>query len=346
MMPRSTPSGRTIRRRLGTPSPPAGTATSTNAFMLSILSITIPIYLMIGIGFLAVRVGMFGAAEMRVLGRFVLNFALPALVFQALAQRPVAEIANTSFLAAYAGGSTAVLLGAFALARLGRRMPMPDSALIGMGSAFPNSGFIGYPIVLQWLGPPAAVALALCMLVENVLLLPLTLALAESGGGHSWQVALAQALRRLAANPLILAIVAGFGVAVTGTAMPEPAMRAIGMLASASAAVALFVVGGSLVGLRVGGMLRDVALVATAKLAVHPLAVFAFLLLLPPIDPELRAAAVAYASMPMLSIYPILAQKYGREGFCATALLVTTLLSFATISGMLWVLTAVPGRAG
>ena len=118
------------------------------------------------------------------------------------------------------------------------------------------------------------------------------------------------------------------------------------MLANASAAVALFVIGGSLVGLSPAGMRGDVALVAIGKLAMHPLAVVAFLLLLPPVDPTLRAAAVAYASMPMLSIYPILAQKYGREGFCAAALLVTTLASFATISGTLWILTAVLGGRG
>jgi predicted permease len=308
--------------------------------MLPILTITVPIYLVIGMGYVAVRRGMFGGVELRALGKFVLHFALPALVFQALAQRPLAEVVNGPFLAAYAGGSIAVLLGAFALARFGRGKPMPDSALIGMGSAFSNSGFIGYPIVLQWLGPPAAVALALCMLVENVLLLPLTLALAESGGGNSWQAAVAQSLRRLAVNPLILAIVAGAVVAATGMALPEPLWRAIGMLATASAAVALFVIGGSLVGLSPVGMRGDVALVAIGKLVVHPLAVFACLLLLPPVDPALRAAAVAYASMPMLSIYPILAQKYGREGFCAAALLVTTLVSFATISGVLWILTA------
>ncbi|MEP7183098.1 MAG: AEC family transporter [Betaproteobacteria bacterium] len=311
--------------------------------MLSILAITVPIYLMIGIGFLAGRLGMFSAADMRVLGRFVLNFALPALVFRALAQRPVAEILNGPFIAAYGGGSLLVLLGAFALARFVRGKPMPDSALIGMGAAFSNSGFVGYPIVLQWLGPPAAVALALCMLVENIVLLPLTLALAESGGGaHAWHVALAQSLRRLAVNPLILAIVAGFAVAIAGVTMPEPVMQTIGLLATASTAVALFVIGGSLVGLKVGGMLGDVALIAIGKLVVHPLAVLALLLVLPPVDPVLRAAGVAYASMPMLSIYPILAQKYGREGFCAAALLVTTLLSFATISAILWMLSAVP----
>src|SRR5512134_1621210 len=108
--------------------------------MLSVLVITGPIFVMIGIGFLAGRLGMFGAADMRVLGKFVLNFALPALVFQALAQRPVAEILDGPFLVAYGGGSLLVLGGAFALARYGRRKPLPDSALIGMGAAFSNSG--------------------------------------------------------------------------------------------------------------------------------------------------------------------------------------------------------------
>jgi predicted permease len=312
--------------------------------MLPILAITVPIYLIIGIGFLAGRLGMFGGADMRVLGKFVLNFALPALVFRALAQRPLAEILNGPFIAAYGGGSLAMLLGMFALARFGRGKPMPDSALIGMGSAFPNSGFVGYPIVLQWLGPPAAVALALCMVVENVVLLPLTLALAESGGGvRSWRVALAQSLRRLVVNPLILAIGSGFAVAIAGVTLPAPVAHAIDMLSAASAAVALFVIGGTLVGLGIGGLLGDIALVAIGKLALHPLAVAGFLFLLPPIDPKLHAAAIAYASMPMLSIYPILAQKYGREGFCAAALLVTTLVSFVTISATLWMLTVAGG---
>jgi malonate transporter len=314
--------------------------------MGSILAITVPIYLLIGTGFLAVRLGVFGAAEMRVLGKFTLNVALPALLFQALAQRRVAEIVNGPFLAAYAGGSLTVLLGAFALARFGRGKPLPDSALIGMGSAFSNSALIGYPIVVQWLGPPAAVALALCMMVENVLLLPLTLALAESDASASWHAALAQSLRRLVGNPLVIAIVAGLAVALLEIPLPEAVARPVGMLAMATAPVALFVIGGSLVGLAVGQLLGDVAPIAIGKLVVHPLVVFLFLLLMPPIEPTLRAAVVAYASMPMLSIYPILAQKYGREGFFAAALLLTTLLSFATISVVLWILSAVLGWTG
>ena len=60
--------------------------------------------------------------------------------------------------------------------------------------------------------------------------------------------------------------------------------------------------------------------------------------MLPPADPALRTAAVVFVAMPMLSIYPILAQKYGLEGYCAAALLLATVLSFATISLGLWLL--------
>jgi len=69
------------------------------------------------------------------------------------------------------------------------------------------------------------------------------------------------------------------------------------------------------------------------------------LTLVAPIDAPLRMAAMIYASMPMLSIYPILAQRYRYEGFCAAALLMATLLSFATVTISLWVMTSVLGWA-
>lgn len=106
-------------------------------------------------------------------------------------------------------------------------------------------------------------------------------------------------------------------------------------------AVSLFVIGGSLVGLQTKGMRRDVSVIALGKLLLHPLAVGLMMWLAPPADPALRVAAVIFASVPMLSIYPVLAQKYGFEGFCAAALLLATVLSFVTINGVLWLLSSV-----
>lgn len=303
--------------------------------MLSILSITIPVYLLIGLGYLAARRGWFAAAEMRVFGRFVIQFALPALVFQALAQRPFSEILNGRYLFTYAAGSLLVLLGGWFVARRVQGHGAAFSALFGMGMGFSNSGFVGYPIALQVLGPNAAVALALCMLVENVLLLPLTLALAEGNtAARAWHGVLRQALVRLAKNPLILAIAAGLAVSLLGLEIPVPVAKGVGLLAGASTALALFVIGGSLKGLQLRGQLRGVGVVALGKLLLHPLAVLALVHLVPVAEP-LRTAAVLFAAMPMLSIYPILAQPHGEESFCAAALLLATVLSLLTVS--LWI---------
>ena len=313
--------------------------------VLSILAITGPIYIVMAIGFFAGRNGVFSAADMRVLGKFVVKFALPALLFTALSQRPIADIVNGRYLGAYAAASLAVFLVAGGIARYAQGKSMAQSALIAMGMSFSNSGFVGYPIALQILGPPAAVALAMCMIVENVLMFPLALTLAEMEAeqGFRWQRALLQSLSSLARNPMIVAIFAGFTVSLLGIQLSEPLVRTVNMLAMASTAVALFVIGGSLVGLDVRNVLGDVLVVALGKLVVHPLAVFAMLWLLAPIDPQLRMAAVIFASMPMLSIYPILAQRYHFEGFCAAALLVATLLSFVTVTTALWLMTSLLG---
>jgi len=309
--------------------------------MLQILSITIPIYLIIGLGFVAARWQLFAQPDMRALSRFVVNFCLPALLFRALSQRRLGEVFDGVYLLAYALGSLLVLLGATACIRLLRGKPMPLAALHGLGMAGSNSAFIGYPIALQLLGPAAGVALALTMVVENLMVLPLALVLADSSSALRWDRALLQSLRGLLRNPMILAIIAGVAFALSGLQLPDTLARTIQIVAGAASPVALFVIGGSLVGLRLQGLHADIAIVVTGKLLLHPLAVFALLWLLPPLDAELRAAAVVYACMPMLSIYPLLAQKYQAESFSAAALLVATVASFATITAWLAVLHSV-----
>lgn len=317
--------------------------------MLATLAITGPIYLVIALGYLAVNGGVFTKADLRVLGTYVVRFALPALVFTALSQRPVGEILNGRYVLDYAVGSLVVMLPAFAWGWRQQGKSFTLSALCGLGMSSSNSGFIGFPIAVQLVGPAAAaVGLAMCMLVENLLMIPLTLAMADGGrsDGGRWHRIVLQSLAQLARNPVILAIVGGFAVALTGIPITGVLARTINMLALSSAAVSLFVIGGTLVGLRTKGMRRDVTAIALGKLLLHPLAVGMAMWLLPPADPALRAAAVVFAGTPMLSIYPILAQKYGFEDMCAAALLVATVLSFATLSVILWLLGPVLGWAG
>jgi predicted permease len=313
-------------------------ARTSKADMLDILAVTSPIFLLIALGFVAVKHDVVPRTGIRALGAFVINFALPALLFRTLAERSFAEIMNVGFLLAYALASLAVMAAGIAFGRFLRGRDLPASTLIGVGMAFSNSGFIGYPILLQLLGPAAGVALALAMTVENLVLLPLILALAESegAGGRKLHRVVGETLARLLKSPLILTILAGAACGALGLTPPAPLARAVDLLANASGAVALFVIGGTLVGLRLKGMVADVVAIACGKLLLHPLAMLAALLVLPPFDPRLQLAALTLAAVPMLSIYPILGHRYGHGPLCAAALLATTAASFATITGILW----------
>ena len=200
-------------------------------------------------------------------------------------------------------------------------------------------------MLFRSLGPAAGVGLALTVLIENLVTIPLALAIAESGEtAHlSWQHTVLRSLKRMIQLPMMQAIVFGFVFSMFGVHLPEVLSKTVNLFAASTAAIALFVNGGSLVGMRVVGLLQEVRWIAIGKLVVHPLFVGVMLMLVGPIDPSLKISAVLLAGMPMLGIYPLLAARHGQEGFCAAALLVTTIASFFTISLILWAMGELPG---
>ena len=298
-----------------------------------VLAVTTPIYLLVAVGFVSVRLGWMAPADMRVLGRFTAQFGVPALLFRSISRQPLGSVLNGDYLAVYAAGSMTAMFVVMLLAWRVWGRPVSLAALQGLGASGSNSAFIGYPIVLQVIGPTAGVALALCTLVENLLVMPLALALADSGNGDRRPGAVLQStLCLLVRNPMILAICAGLTVSALGWHIPAVLDQTVSLAAAAAPPTALFVIGGSLVGLQLAGIRGDIALIACGKLLLHPLCVLAFVLLFPPEQPLLGAAAILFAAMPMLSIYPVLAQRHGHERLCAAALLAATVSSFVSIS--------------
>jgi predicted permease len=315
--------------------------------MISILSVTGPIYIVIGVGYIAARLGAFDKTDGQSLGRFVMNFALPAMLFNALASRNFQDVINPNYFAAYALGSLVSFTLMFMFARQILNKGTTCAALMALGSSSSNSGYIGYPILLQVLGPTAAIGLALTVLIENLLMIPIGICIAEVGQAqhNNWRHSLLESLRRLIKIPLIWAILLGFCFSMLGWHLPDIAEKTVSMFSATCAGAALFVNGGALFGLQVKGLARQVSGIALTKLIVHPCSVVFFLWAFGPIVAPLEITAIILASMPMMGIYPLLAQRFHMEGFCAAALLVTTLLSFVTISLLLWLLQTIPELA-
>lgn len=313
--------------------------------MLEVLSVTVPIYITIAVGFLATRFGLFSADNVRALGRFTLYIALPALLFRAIAQKPVGEIAHPAYIAAYLAGSIAMVALGYIVVRRVFGRDRSISAVSAMGMACPNSGFVGFPIMLLIYPSVAGTVLAMNMVVENVFIIPLLLMLAERGRGqegHPLKV-LANALGRLALNPLVIGLAAGLVVSLSGLPLPAPVMRSVDLFAQSSAALSLFFIGGTLVGMPVTGLAGRIVPIVVGKLLVHPALILLALFLVPhlgfaPIESPYREALILTAAMPIFGVYPILTQKYGGEGMAAVALLATTVASFVTISALLWTL--------
>jgi hypothetical protein len=303
--------------------------------MIDTLGIVAPIFLLIGLGFTAVRLGWFAGAGLQALGGFVIRFSLPALLFNALAKRQIGEVLNLRFLAVYALGSLLTLALGLAWARWVRREGLTASAIAAMGMCCSNTAFVGYPVMLQVIGPEASVALALAMVVENLLMIPLCLALADTGAqaGHGFVRAFGKALAGLPRNPIIVAIALGIVFASLQWKAPAPLARAIDLMASSAGAAALFYVGGMLAGLSLRQVAADALAVGAMLLALGPVAL---------IGGHLAAAALLMAAAPMLGVYAIFGQKHGQQQACAARMLVATTASFVTLMG--WI--AVVHRLG
>ena len=310
--------------------------------MVQILNVIVPIYVLIGMGYGMTRFGPFKKDEMRILGKFVLNCALPALIMRSLSQHAIQDVFNLSYLAAYLLGTALVIGVGYVWCKTiaGQDDLTATFNVIGMSCA--NSGFIGYPVLLMVLPAIAGNVLALNMLVENLLIIPFLLFMAERGRNHDVGGGMIlSTLYGLRTNPVVIGIVGGVLLSVSGLSLPSFVGRCIDLLASASSAASLFVIGGTLVGISVKEESLQSAPVIIGKLILHPMLVFAALLVLeqadlPPLAPPYKISILVMAATPMMGIYPTLAQAYGRETSSAMNMLLATILSFFTLSALLW----------
>lgn len=308
--------------------------------MSGILGITFPIYAGLAIGWLIVRMGWFTAADMRMLGKYVLNVALPALLFMAVATRDLAEVIRPGYMLAFLLGGLATLVLAWCWFSAAGYDPARRAVAV-MGSTCPNSGFVGFPVMLLAFPDIAALVLAQNFLIENLVLIPICLALMDAAGAKP-----APLLRRLGGiildvlrRPLVIALLAGVAVSALGLSLPAPVERVGSMLAASASAPALLVIGGSLVGLPLKGNQVLTAQIAAGKLLLHPamvaLAVVAVTAAGLALPPDLRAAVILSAAMPIFGVYVVFAQQVGREGLASIALILSTVSAFVTLTALL-----------
>ena len=306
-----------------------------------IFGITLPIFLLIITGFVAVKINLLPRTVTDALGAFILNLSVPALIITSLAKTPLNEVVSPLFIIAYAGGCISVYLLVFIISRYFMSNTSAKSAFLGLGAALPNSIIMGYPLLVQSFEAAPVNAFTMALLIENILILPLTVFLMEATTGDksvSKIDFIKQLGHRLFNNPIMIAVVSGLTLSILSLPIPQLIDKTLTTLGSATAGASFIFIGATLAKTKMGNHWKEMNLVSIAKLILHPLIVLGIIMLLPDFDPTLQVAAVILACVPMFGLYPIIGSKYGFSESGASTLFYTTICSFITLSTALYLL--------
>jgi predicted permease len=327
--------------------------------MQAILAVTIPFFALVLCGYLAARRQVLPESAIPGLNGFVLYFALPCLLFRFGAGTPVLDLLNPVVLAVYL--ASALLIVFFTIAvTLSERILLPDAAFGALVAAFPNTGFMGVPLLVALLGPAAAGPVICSVLADLFVTSSLCIALAQAHGGglqggqggQGTPAALRRALRGALSNPLPWSIALGALVSVTGVTLPGPLTKLLGMLADAASPVALFTIGAVLWRSSQHAAhrtpLADYLPVALIKLVVHPLLVLALgasaHALGAPLSTFQLTVLTLAAALPSASNVSLLAERYGADnGRVARIIMSSTVLAFGSFSFLAWAFGVRPG---
>ncbi|MEO1198383.1 MAG: AEC family transporter [Pseudomonadota bacterium] len=309
--------------------------------MLDMFGFTLPVFLVIGLGVVAVRSGLLAEDAVRPLNVFVFYFAMPALIAGALARQDVAAVLDLRLIAGWLVCGVAVFgLGMLAAALFGARN-LSAMALMGQGSAVGNIGFLALPLTFTVFGTGAAGPITIALIVDLVILIPLSIALLEidragNGSEHGQRgrfAVVGRIARGVFLNPFILSIALGLTLSASGFGLPGSVERFADFLGAAAGPAALFALGVSLAGRRIEGDTLAIGAMSVLKLFVHPALIYLTLAYGFGIASSTAAIFAVIAAMPVAGNVFVIASQYGVFVRRASAsVLVSTLVSVVTVS--------------
>jgi len=320
----------------------------TIGLVLNILAVTFPFFALVLCGYVAARRVLLPQAAIPGLNAFVLYFALPCMLYRFGASTPITKLLDASLIAVYL--LCALLMVGLTIGLTLRRkqgashgMGWNDAAFGALVAAFPNTGFMGVPLLVALLGTlaagPAIVAISLDMVVTSSLCIALSRlgSADEHGAAHAARLA----LKGVLVNPLPWSIVLGALASAAGFALPGPLLGTVSLLADAASPVALFTIGAVLARSQINSNARMPLMryvpITLLKLVVHPLLVggvgLGAIALGLPLDRFTLTVVVLVAALPSASNVAMLAERFGADsGRIARIILLSTVLAFFSFS--------------
>lgn len=308
--------------------------------MFDILLTVLPVFLVMGAGYLAVRTHYVSETIADGLNSFAAKIAVPMLLFAAMLRLDFSAAFHIPMLVGFYVGAFTCFAAGILLARIVWKRRPGESVAIGFGATFSNTVLLGLPIMQQAFGEDAlAPAFAIISLHASSIYAVgmITMELSRRDGRPLGQT-LAAAAKSILANVLMIAILCGIALNLLGVELPVPIMSAVDIIAAAALPAALVGIGAALTRYQLTARFSESLTISLLALFIHPAIAFAITHLMLGLPIEFVRAAVILAAMPPgVNIY-IFASIYDRGvDVAASTLVLSNLLSVVTITLWLYV---------
>lgn len=317
--------------------------------MLATFAILFPVFALIGAGYVSYKTQILGPTSARELSRFVIWLALPALLFEIMANANWQSLWQADFIAVYLLG-TFVIFFLVLFWRLKRGKNLAEASIESMAASYANTGYIGFPLMFLVFGAASEIPTALASIIVVSVLFGFAVLLIENGlhASLSLQQRIWRVMLAVFKNPLVIAPIAGALFATSNLTMPEAMATFLGLLADAASPCALISLGLVLAHAQTQekhnlAEARNVAFkLSMAKLILQPLLVAWLAFEVFAMPTELAIMAVFLAALPTGTGPYMLAEFYQRDALItAKTVMFSTLLSLITLSILLsWFNTA------
>ena len=305
--------------------------------ILQLLNVVLPVFFVLGAGYIAVKLNLFKSAAVDGLMTFTQGFAIPCLLFLNIKRLDFAAVFGWRLLVSfYLGAVLSFIIAIFGARTFFRRRP-GDSVAIGFSAMFSNTVLLGLPIMERAYGADSLAAnFAIISIHAPVIyLIGVTVMEASRADGRGVAGTANAVVKAMFRNTLMIGLALGFAVNITGINLPEPLISATEMVSRASLPAALFALGGTLSRYSLRASLGEAGMISMIKLFVHPAIAFAMCTMVFDLPIEFTRSVVVTAAMaPGINAY-VFANMYNRaKGATASAVILGTLASI--FSASLW----------
>ena len=309
--------------------------------MGDVLSLAMPFFGLIFLGFFCGKLMDYPEDGLRWMNFFIIYVSLPAMMFKLVSAAPVEQLTNWPFVVGTTLSTLLAFVLAFGVGLLSTR-DIRMATVQSVAGAYANIGYMGPGLTLAALGPSAIVPTALIFVFDNTLHFTLVPFLMALGSGERMRIGETVwfVIKRVITHPFNIATALGLMAATTHFVAPAPVETILQFLKNAAAPCALFTLGVTVALRPLKTVPVELPALIGIKLVLHPLIVWLMLSWLGDFGWEWTMTAVLMAALPpALNVFVIANQYKVYVEQASTAILVGTVLSVASVTGLLWLMS-------